>query len=75
MVVLSKDSAMTFANLRIMTTKKNRQQTEEDVNDIINYMTDTELLHRKRISEKSGKKYIHVSRSFAYTVIELRMID
>lgn len=75
MVVLSKDSAMTFANLRIMTTKKNRQQTEEDVNDIINYMTDTELLHRKRISEKSGKKYIHVSRSFAYTVIEPRMID
>lgn len=66
---------MTFANLRIMTTKKNRQQTEEDVNDIINYMTDTELLHRKRISEKSGKKYIHVSRSFAYTVIEPRMID
>lgn len=75
MVVLSKDSAMTFANLRIMTTKKNRQQTEEDVNDFINSMTDTELLHWKRISEQSGKNYIHVLRSFAYSVVELRMID
>lgn len=75
MVVLSKDSAMTFANLRIMTTKKIRQQTEEDVNDFINSMTDTELLHWKRISEQSGKNYIHVLRSFAYSVVELRMID
>ena len=38
-----------------MTTKKIRQQTEEDVNDFINSMTDTELLHWKRISEQSGK--------------------
>lgn len=58
-----------------MTTKKIRQQTEEDVNDFINSMTDTELLHWKRISEQSGKNYIHVLQSFAYTVVELRMID
>lgn len=50
--------------------KNNRQLIEEEINDVINSMSDAELLHWKRFSERTGKNYIHILRGFAYTVVD-----